>query len=374
MPTFSQFLTSALLVIVSCKGATQNATLAWKQDLSANANFAKRLMQNALLVQPPTIDFITDSEIVLSFDDGPRSHSFRNIQPGPHFHILGIDADGGGKNAELIFQPNESAAQAEVTAGGRFVVLVNQKLEIYSSSFEKLRAIPVGLLVPDCPSVSCNGSDSLKPSNYSRWQINSAPGGKELLVVHATSALESTLEWLETEQFTLIAHSSERTWKRVEAMSKGALLIDPLRVELQAQGNRRNVCQNCDAHVVTNDLLFIDKKNHFEIERVSGTPLASGKLDIYAPVVARSAVGNRIAYATGKYRGNGFPLLNHFTSVYVDVKVFDLTMMKEIASIRMEKRTSSESPGYSQLAIALSPDGNRLVILSDGILSCYRVR
>jgi hypothetical protein len=96
-------------------------------------------------------------------------------------------------------------------------------------------------------------------------------------------------------------------------------------------------------------------------------------LNLEASPFHRAANVNRFAYATGRYKGSGFPLKTHFAA-HMEVKVFDWSTMKQVGSIVFDEPEKSVSSGFKESAIALSPDGRRLLVLIRSTLNLYKLQ
>jgi hypothetical protein len=119
--------------------------------------------------------------------------------------------------------------------------------------------------------------------------------------------------------------------------------------------------------------MFLDKQDKFEIKTTSGETRASGKLRVEASKFCRAANASRFAYATGHYKGTGFPLRTHFAA-HMEVKVFDWSTMKQIGVVTFDEPEKPVSSGFKQSAIALSPDGRRLLVLTGSTLNLYKLQ
>ena len=119
--------------------------------------------------------------------------------------------------------------------------------------------------------------------------------------------------------------------------------------------------------------MFLDERDKYEVKTISGVTRASGKLKLEAPKFGRAANASRFAYETGHYKDSGLPLRTHFAA-HMEVKVFDWSTMKEIGVVTFDEPEKPVSSGFKQSAIALSPDGRRLLVLAGSTLNLYKLQ
>jgi hypothetical protein len=140
-----------------------------------------------------------------------------------------------------------------------------------------------------------------------------------------------------------------------------------------SSGQQVPVCSHClRAYFVTDDLLFLDQRNKYELKTISGDVQATGKLEQEAFPFRRAANAPRFVYETGSFKGWGFPLKTHFAA-HMAVRVFDWEKKKQITEIKFDEPEKAFSSGFKESAIALSPDGRRLVVLVGTMLNCYQL-
>ena len=204
-----------------------------------------------------------------------------------------------------------------------------------------------------------------------------APGGQTLVLAHVKNPRQMELRWIRTHDFTTIA-TVETEPSAQQGMSAGsqAVWLFPYGWArlLSSSGGEYGLCDRClRAYFLTDDVMFLDERNKYEIKTVSGTTRATGKLDSGTSKFCRAANANRIAYISGHYKGSGFPLLTHFAAHW-EVKVFDWSAMKQIKTITFDQPERQVSYGSKETAIALSPDGRQLLILVGSTLNLYTLQ
>jgi hypothetical protein len=359
-----------LATFAGCRAKAQKPVLLWSQDLAHDQDFQKRLGQDLIVLRPPTIDFLNAKQIIVAFDDGAISGGGPVSEPFG-FHVLEVKADSGSFGKKLSFSVLSDSSQAQVIKGGDLLVLAGEKLQKFSADFQEVSALPTPLRLHGQPTKQVFAGGTYWNPRYERWLMDVAPGGDTVLLGHIEKPLQMHLQWLRTSDFSVTKSLSTHTWKDVLASDNGALFIEPMKAMLLSDDKFTVICNRCEAHFITDDLLFLNEEKAYEIKSLNGEVKARGKLSVYASTFKRAQSASRFAYSTGAYRGYGFPLVTHFPSVHSDIRVYDWKQMKQVAEVDLNKHVGSESMGYSKLAIALSPDGKQLVILDDSKLSCY---
>src|SRR5277367_1163495 len=80
-----------LLLILVQPALSKTAVKVWAVDLSKDQDFRRRLQVPEVLLNPPTIDFLDDNQIIVSFEDDDP------MRPDPDrapfgFHVLQVEA------------------------------------------------------------------------------------------------------------------------------------------------------------------------------------------------------------------------------------------------------------------------------------------
>lgn len=363
-----------LAALLQLHAAAQKPVLLWSQDLSGNQEFHKRLQEFLGAGTPaPTVDFLNDKQMIVAFHNGVASYG-KPIAMPLKFEVVEVEADSGQFGRELSFPVLNDFSQAAVLANGEFLVLAGEFLVRYSRSFQLVGALPVPLPLHGEPTLQSFGSRSNWNPNIGRWKMEIAPSGDTILLEHDVKPLQIELQWLNAYDFREKRRASTGHAWHLLAADDSALDVVPIDgVYRLTDKDPAPLCKMCGAYLLSDELIFLDKVKHYEIVDRSGRTQATGKLSLGASGFARAMHATRFAYGTGAYRGYGLPLITHFPSVHLDVKVFDWGSMKQVADIHLNKKVGAVSIGYSQTALALSPDGQFLAILDDATLNCYRL-
>jgi hypothetical protein len=362
-------LFSALLV---GSALAQNLTRLWSANLATDQDFQRRLSTPEILLRPPTIDFLNDNQIIVSFDDNSISTPSPDLTPFG-FHVLEVGAQSGTLGRKLSFKVLVDTSQAEATGDGSILVLAGEELKKFSDSFKQIATIPTPLQLHGQPTeMHFSGRTFLNPG-YEYWHMDVAPGGRVFVLAHTKNPHEMELRWVRTSDFAVTATAETQPSSKMSAGSQAVLLFQHSKLMVTSSGHQVPICSRClRAYFITDDLIFLDERDKYEIKTMSGESRASGSLQQEAFPFHNSMNSSRFVYETGSYRGSGFPLKTHFAA-HMAVKVFDWNAMKQVAEISFDEPEKAVSSGFKESAIALSPDGRRLLVLNESTLSCYRL-
>lgn len=369
-----RFLAQLLLLSVSLAGSalSESPVKLWSVDLSRNQDFQKRMQTPEILLDPPTIDFINDKQIIVSFeDDDPWSPDPDRKPFG--FHVLEVEANSGVLGRKLSFEVL-TASRSMAAPDNTFLVLADEELKKFSNSFQQVAGFPTPLKLHGRPTEQKAGDRSFLNPRYETWQMDMAPGGREVVLAHSKGPGDTEFLWLRTADFTTVATAQVETFRwQMSAGNRAVLSSRNPETLLVTPSQRISICASClRAYFITDDLMFFDERNKYEIKSTSGETRASGTLQQEAFPFHRSTNSSRFAYETGSYKGSGFPLKTHFAA-HMAVRVFDWSAMKQVAEISFDEPEKAVSSGFKESAIALSPDGHRLLVLNNSILNCYRL-
>ena len=354
----------------------QRVVKLWSVDLSKDQDFQRRGEASEALLKPPTLDFLNEDQIIVAFDDYEMSIPSPEMTPFG-FHVLEVEANTGRSGKKLSFNVLVNTSQAEATGDGSFLVLAGEELKKFSHSFNEVASLSTPLRLHGQPTEQRTGGRLYLNPRYETWGMDVAPGGREFVLAHVKNPREMEVSWLRTTDFTTIA-TLEREPSNQQGMSAGNQAVwlfpwGPAKL-VSSSGEESSLCNIClRGHFLTDDLMFLDEQDKYEVKTISGATRASGKLKLEAPKFSRAANASRFAYETGHYKGSGLPLRTHFAA-HMEVKVFDWSTMKEIGVVTFDEPEKPVSSGFKQSAIALSPDGRRLLVLTGSILNLYRLQ
>lgn len=362
-------LFSALLV---GSALAQNLTKLWSANLATDQDFQRRLHTPEILLRPPAVDFLNDSQIIVSFDDKSISIPSPDLTPFG-FHVLEVEAQSGTLGRKLSFKVLVDTSQAEATGDGNFLVLAGEELKKFSGSFKQIATIPTPLQLHGQPTEMHSSGGTFLNERYEYWNMDVAPGGRVFVLAHIKKPHEMELRWVRTSDFAVTATAETQPSSEMSSGSQAVLLFQHNKLLVTSSGHQVPICGRClRAYFITDDLIFLDERDKYEIKSTSGEVRASGKLQQEAFPFHRSMNSSRFVYETGSYKGSGFPLRTHFAA-HMAVRVFDWSAMKQVAEISFDEPEKAVSSGFKESAIALSPDGHRLLVLNNSILNCYRL-
>jgi hypothetical protein len=325
------------------------------------------------------LDFLNEDQIIVAFDDNAMSIPSPEMTPFG-FHVLEVGTGSGSLGSKLSFKVLVDTSQAEATGDGNFLVLAGEELKKFSPSFKEIASLPAPLKLHGEPTNQQLGERSFLNPRYESWHMKVATGGKEVALAHVKNPHEMEVSWLRTRDLAQIdiAQGTPFNQERISTMGQEVWLFPgEWAKRLLSSGELLPLCTHClGAHFLTDDLVFLDERDKYEIKTISGETRARGKLQIGAFPFSQASNATRFAYATGHAKGSGFPLQTHFAP-HMEVKVFDWSTMKQIGEISFDTPEQPEnfvSSGFKESAIALSPDGQRLLVLNGSTLNLYKLR
>jgi hypothetical protein len=343
---------ACLLLICSLHVRAQRPTLLWSADLAQDADFQKRLSVSEVLLTPPAVAFLNDEQVICSFYDDEKV-GFDLSLTRNRFHVLEIDAHTGAFGRKLDFPSVDDRANAQPLANGSFVVLAGDKLQEFHKDFSPAFSYPTPIA----------GTNQRRDS----WLMDVTPGGNQIALYHHLGAEgRQDLTWL---------RSGDLAPDRPIAAEGGFLLTASNNTYI-VDSMDQEPCTGCLAWYLTDDLLFVDRPTHFADHRAyaiqtgSGKRIASGSLEGGGADVSRSMNSTRVAFLHG---GGSLFSLTFQPPVAATVTVLDWTTKKRVVEIYLSQPATNPSAGFSQSALALSPDGRYLLVLLHHTLTCYEL-
>lgn len=362
---FRQFGLIAVALCVPASMYPQKPTKMWTADLNTNTDFANRSKLWEGLLKPPFIHFVSDSQIICDFYDG-QEREFDLSVPLSGYHVLAVDASTGGFGKELTFQAFDDDSRALPTDDGGFIVFTGRDLRKYDRNFLPNLTYPT----PREPL----SSDRIWLVKDRLW-VDISPSGKTIMLYYRPHGENRPVQWtwIRTNDFRVIRNIPGPPTLLIRASEDAAIFNDASDEELFSESNKSSICEHCDAHFLTDGLLFLDKRKSYSIQTTGGKQLTTGRLKMDAKDLAIAASATRLAYITGGYVGWGFPIATHYDNIVASIVVRDWTTNEVIAQIPLEEAVTNPSDGLNQTALALSPDGQRLVVLVHHVLTLYRL-
>ena len=347
----------------------------WSTDVSQNEHFRQRLQTSEVLLRPPGVGFVDSERIILWFEDADPTRVDQE-RSGFGFHVLEIAAKSGSFGRKLsfnVFAPSE----AVTTGDGAFIVLAGEELKRFDSAFTETAHTLAPLELHGRPKEQYSGGRFFSNSNFEFQEIDLSPDGQETILAHMRNPELTEVRWLRSQTFTEIAtaHTGIGRWRQMSGSNQAILLSQRFQTKsLWSSGRESTLCDHCfRSYFISDDLIFQDERDSYEIRNLAGKSLAKGKLRQGALGFSRAAKAHRLVYATGEFRGSGFPLKTHFT-LHMQIRIFDWDMMKDLAILNLDEPEKQVSTGFRLGALALSPDGNRLLVFAGSTLSCYQLQ
>jgi len=334
-------------------------TRIWSVDLYGDPDFLKRQIVSEVSLNAPDVSFINDSQIICSFYGGETMGYNPSLKPSGYY-VLEINVNDGKTGRKLIVQSVDDHSRAVPVVGG-FVVLGGGEVRKFNSTFVPQSSYPTPIENPDHrPDV---------------WLMDVAPDGHSLfLYSHRVGNPQGTWRWLDTGDLS-VSRSMPGPLITIPRASDTSGVVAPMGMgdSLFSGTRTAQVCSQCDAQFLADDVLFLASEHSYAIKSLQGKSLGSGDLDVWASNFARSANSTRFAYSTGHYNGTGFPIQTQFKSVSSRTLVVDWSTNKPVAEVDTDEPVGNPSAGLSQMALALSPNGKLLAVLVHHTLSLYRL-
>jgi hypothetical protein len=364
-----QLLLSVLLAFFVLGGLVSGSRIAfgqapdklWSVDLAKDEDFSKRLRVLEVSLDAPSINFLSNSQIICDFYDGEKG-GYNLSMPPSDYHVLEIDANKGAFGRKLDFHPVDDYSRAMPTDGGGFVVFTGKDLKRFNNEF--------------APVVSYPTPREQVGDVLDRWLVDVAPGLQTILVYHGRPGdTQGRWTWLRAKDLTIGNSIQGPLAMMIRASDTGAIFgggINEMQL-LSVAGKSAAICARCNAYFLSDDLIFVDEEKSYIIETTTGENRRKGKLGIGGGKFARAAHSPRFAYVTGGIVGWGFPIQTHFNRVEGKIRVWDWNTNKVIAEIDVNEHAGNPSAGLAQMALALSPNGKYLAVLLHHTLSLYRL-
>ena len=339
--------------------SAQSPTKLWSVDLSKDKDFRARLKFQEVMLYTPSLNFLNNSQIICDFFSTAKDGT-GEISTTMGYHVLEIDAHTGTLGRKLEFKALENNYKALPVADGGFIVFADDQLKKYNNHF---------MLGPSYSTPRVQGGEY-----FDRWLVDIAPSGQTVLLYsHRPGETQGRWTWLRTTDLTTVTSMQAPTARIIRASDVAGIFDGIDDRELLFGGKTTVLCTRCNVHFLTENLLFLDKQQSYAIQTITGKEQGAGKLDVQALNFSRSAQATRVAYVTGHYVGSGSLIQTNFESITGKIIVLDWNANKSVAAIEMNEPTGNPSAGLTQMALALSPNGEYLAVLLHHTLSLYRL-
>jgi hypothetical protein len=351
-------LSLTLLAFCTISAVAKPPVRLWSVDLGADSDFRKRLNVQEVLLNRPSINFLSNSTIICDFYDG-ETIGFNPSLTLHGYHVLEVNASTGRFERKLSFESADDNSRALPVADGGFVVLAGGSLKKYNSEFEPRESYPT-------PIESINQRPDL-------WRVDVAPGASEILLYHHGVGEQGELTWLRTIDLSIMDSVLAKPVGGIHASDRAGIFSGVGNRLLISKDKTSVLCKLCNAYFLTDDLILIDRGKEYSIESITGEKRWHGRLGIGGEDFSRAANATRFAYVTGHYAGSGFPRQTHSELITGKIIVLDWSTNKRVTEIDFNEPSGNPSAGMTQSALALSADGKYLAVLLHHTLSLYRL-
>ncbi len=292
-------------------------------------------------------------------------------RPG-RLQVLLVDARTGDKRGQQEWNVPSTWFGFLGLRDGKFITCTGNTIHLFSAGFESVRERALG--DDSCPPF---GSQNVSPSQRS------------LLLSYFPKDGLRTMELRDTQTFEVISKWTEMPGKREAASASdhwiAGLCGDPSDLCIRGVGQSWRplhvAWKDVNAKVMSAPVQFVTGET-FVIEgrHVVVATVDDSTVFTVAPPKGRFAIsvkstgGSRFAVVEGRMRGLKSAPLDMYPFLSADrVAVYSLSEPHVICALKLEG-TSPWSPWAIHFDdLAISPDGNLLAVVSDGVLKVYRL-
>jgi hypothetical protein len=295
-----------------------------------------------------------------------------------HRHAVLLDAINGHEKATQDFYVPMYSAYFRIVRDGRYLTCIDNKIRLFSPEFELLREVPLA------PPFVCAGSAYFSGGGIS-------PSGRSVLV-SSISVQEGPSEILDTDTLKAVSTANEGKLVTITSISDHWLVglcgnpwevcVRTLDGSWQAFSftgpeyqTRTSVLGR--AYFVNDDTILICRLSEMSVANVNGSVLFRANLpkdrscENSLPAVASE--GGRFAMMEKeRLRSNEFLDVGTFWTDD-EILVYDVSERRAIFTVKVKGVSPWPSSIKHYNEFALSPDGTRLAVVSDGILKIYEL-
>jgi hypothetical protein len=299
------------------------------------------------------------------------------LQPAHHHAVL-LDAITGHEKATHDFYVPLHSVYFRTVRDGHYLTCIDNKIRLFSPEFELLREVVLA------PPFICTGSAYFSGSGIS-------PSGRSVLV-SSMSVQERPSEILDTRTLNAVSTANEGKLVTITSISDHWLVglcgnpwevcVRKLDGSWQAFSftgpeyqTRTRVLGR--AYFVNDDTILICRLTEMAVTNVNGSVLFRANLpkdrscENSLPAVASE--GGRFALMENRrLRSNEFLDVGTFWTDD-EVLVYDVSERRAIFTVKIKGVSPWPSSIKHYNEFALSPDGTRLAVVSDGILKIYEL-
>jgi hypothetical protein len=349
----------------------------------AGANWNLRDDDKAGATLDSAIEF-ADSDLI-SWEWTTRDEPSLRVKPGTpiqshplHHHAVVLSLTTGEKKAEMDFYAPQYAGYFRAISEGHFLACLGNKIRVFSSGFELLRE--QDLPAPStCFFVPNSKQAGVSPSRHSILVSTRHGKGSNIKIIDA-SAL-AVISQRDEDASGSISSISDH-WVVAQCGKSWEVCIRPMDGSWRTfsftgpeyQSPTRVLGQ---PYFVNDDTFVICRMNEIAVAKVDGAVLVQSNLpediscDNSLPVT--SIDGSRFAIMENKeLKADEFFDMGPF---WTDDKivVYDISERRAIFAVKVNGTGQWAWSHTHSNEFALSPDGDRLAVVSDGILRIYKL-
>ncbi len=362
---FAGLITSALAVASLLPGYgqgvrqptdTRKARLVWVVRVNDDPDFSLH-SRNPLHLESAEIVFLDAEKLALSFHDGRPWTTSSGEEVGGEFgyHALFLSARDGTVLHRMMWKTRNDNSLLLPTGGGGFLLLAGQSLTLYDAKFQAVHQ----MAIPTKPRPGWPRSDF--------WSARVCPNNQVFVLAHTIDG-STTYQWLTIPDFNQLGTAQLQGFGEFSCTSTRIARAWIPNIMIATRGNAFvpscNECKAYNAEFLDNDHIVILRRHDFQVLTDSWEQIGRGKLENTVQIVSNAPSAQTFALGS-----------TNITSEWIfTVRVFNWKTARMLTTMEFRRQRSQQpgwDRGFSDLGLALSPDGSRFVVFKDGALEMY---
>ena len=296
-----------------------------------------------------------------------------------HHHAVLLSTMTGEKKSALDFYAHQYSGYSQAVGDGRILTCVEKKVRLFSSGFELLgeQDLPAAnscfFIIPNSEHAS------VSPSRHS-FLVSYSEGKGYPAVILDTNTLAVISQWHQDTPVSISSISDH--WQAGVCQNPWEICVRELggswhALNLKELENLPPIRDLGSPHFVSDDAIVICGLNQMAVAKVDGSVLLRVNLpkdrSFERSLPATSSDGSRFAVMENKHI-HADPLCDMCTNEAEDrIVVYDISERRAVFALKV---TGEGEQFWSRTHLnqfALSPDGDRLAVVSDGVLRIYKL-
>jgi len=272
------------------------------------------------------------------------------------YHALFLDAQNGTVQRRMTWKTKNDNSLIFPTGGGGFLLLTGQKLTLYNPALQATREM----------AIPANPTPGRRRSDF--WSAAPCLDSRVFVLAH-TLDRSTIYQWLTIPDFDQLGTAELDGFGHFSCTETQIARAWVPNIMIATRGKAFvpscNGCRAYRAEFLDNEHMIILRLHDFQLLATSGEQIGGGKLESTVQVVSNAPAIGTVALGSTTITGGEWI----FT-----VRIFNWKTATMLATMKFRKERSQQpgrDSGFSDLALALSPDGSRFVVLKDGVLEMY---